>query len=134
MAKTFVQAGRRRQFVPTLSHKAGDLVYKEGFFGVAQDDAAFPSGSGAAASVADRPFVHILDGVWNLKANQFDASLVNAGAKIYAFPTYGATTLLIYKNAASLPASAVAIGRMWATAAAGASLLQAVLFGPENQQ
>ena len=135
MAKTFVHAGRRRSFVPTFAHKAGDLVFKDGFYGVLQDDAAWPSGTGAAASIPDRPVVQILDGVWDLKNNVFDASLINAGAKIYAYPTYGATTLLIFKNAASLPANAVAIGRAWATAAAGASpYLRAVLFGPENQQ
>lgn len=136
MARTFVNAGTRRQFTPLLSHKAGDLVYKDGFFGVAQDDAAFPSGSGAAASVADRPFMHILDGVWDLPANRFDASLWNAGDKVFAQATYGATSLLMYHNQASLIAGfatlAPAIGRLWATAAAGASLVRVALFGPQN--
>lgn len=133
MAKTFIEAGRRRQFVPTLSHKAGDLVYKDGYWGVTQDDSAFPSGTGAAASVADRPLVTVLDGVWDLKYNNFDASLVPAGQKVSAFPTYGATTARIFQNAASLPAGTFFIGRTWATAVAGASLLRVVLFGPENQ-
>lgn len=134
MAKTFIEAGRRRQFTPTLLHRAGDLVFNGGFFGVTQDDAAFPSGTGAAASVADRPLVIVLDGVWDLKNNVFDGSPINAGAKIYAAPTYGATSLQLFKNPASLGASAVAIGRMWATALAGASpYLRVALFGPENQ-
>lgn len=132
MARTFVHAGRRRQFNPTLSHKAGDLVYREGFYGVMQDDAAFPSGTGAAASVADRPVVQILDGVWDLKKNGFDASAWNTGVKVYAQPTYSATTLVLNGNGASLGAGAVAIGRVWATSPAGASLVRTQLW-PENQ-
>lgn len=133
MARTFVQAGRRRDFVPVHLHKAGDLVWKDGYYGVMQDDAAFPSGSGADATVADRPVVQILDGVWDLKGNLFDASLINAGKKIYSVPINQATTLQLFHNAASLAASAVAIGRAWATVPAGASLVRTVLFGPENQ-
>lgn len=132
MARTFVNAGRRRQFTPLLSHKSGDLVYKDGFYGVMQDDAAFPSGTGAAASVADRPVVQILDGVWDLKANAFDASAIGPGVKVYAQPTYSATTLLLYKNVASLGASVVAIGRTWATALAGASLIRVGLFAEND--
>jgi predicted RecA/RadA family phage recombinase len=131
MAKTFVNAGRRRQFTPTLAHRVGDLVYKDGFFGVAQDDVAFSS----SPTAVDRPFVHILDGVWDVPANRFDASLWNAGLKVYAQPTNGATSVLLYANAASLPASpaAVPVGRLWATAPAGASQVRLSLFGPENQ-
>lgn len=129
MAKTFVEAGRRRQFTPTLIHKAGDLAYNGGFYGVSQDDVAFNT---IAPTVA-RDHVILLDGVWDLPANSFDASLVPAGAKIYAQPTVSATSLVLFKNAASLGASAVAIGRVWATAAAGASLIRTALFGPENQ-
>jgi hypothetical protein len=132
MAKTFVNAGRRRQWVPTLMHRAGDFVYRDGFYGVVQDDSAFPSGTGAQASVADRPQMHILEGVWDLKYNAFDASLVVAGQKIWADPTYSATTLKLYHNSASLGASSAQVGRVWATAVAGASLLRVLLFDDQN--
>jgi len=129
MARTFVNAGRRRQWTPTLGHMAGDLVYKDGYYGVVQDDAAFSS----APTAADRPVVQILDGVWDLKGNLFDASLIYAGKKIYSVPITQATTLQLFHNTASLAASAVAIGRTWATAVAGATQVRVVLFGPENQ-
>lgn len=129
MARTFVQAGRRRQFTPTLAHKAGDLMYNGGYYGVNQDDVALNT---VAPTIA-RDHMIILDGVWDLPKNGFDASLINAGAKIYAQPTVSATTLVLFQNAASLGAGAVAIGRSWATAAAGASLIRTLLFGPENQ-
>lgn len=130
MAKTYVEAGRRKQFTPTLAHKAGDLGYIDGFFGVSQDDAVFQS---VAPSAAARDHVLILDGVWKLPANKFDASAVAAGVKVYADPTTRATSLLLYSNSASLSANAKAIGRTWATALAGASQIQVALFGPENQ-
>jgi len=129
MARTFVGAGRRRQFPLIVGFKAEHLIFREGFYGVSNDDAAWSS----APTAADRPGIMILDGVWDLPNNGFDASLINAGAKVYAVPTVGATTLILYKNPASLAASAVAIGRAWATAAAGASYIRTVLFGPENQ-
>jgi predicted RecA/RadA family phage recombinase len=130
MAKTYVEAGRRKQFTPTLLHRAGDLGYIDGFFGVSQDDAVFQSVNPSAAA---RDHVLILDGVWKLPANKFDASIAAAGVKVYADPTVRATSLLLYVNAASLSGTAKAIGRTWATAAAGASQLVVVLFGPENQ-
>jgi hypothetical protein len=84
--------------------------------------------------------MHILDGVWLLPYGThasgifgFDASIVPAGVKIYAAPITQATSLTLYRNTASLAASAVAIGRSWATAVAGATFLPVVLFGPENQ-
>lgn len=125
MAKTFVQAGRRRQFTPTVAYPVDALVFNEGFFGVSQDN-ALPGATGRAHMI-------ILDGVWDLKNAAHDASIINAGAKVYAVPDPAASSLVLYKNTASLAASAVAIGRVWATAPAGASLLRTVLFGPENQ-
>ena len=129
MARTFFHAGRRRQFTPTVTHKAGDLGYNGGFYGVSQDDAVFKS---VAPSTADREHVILLEGVWDLPNNAFDASIVNAGVKVYAQPTVSATSLVLFHNAASLGTGAVAVGRTWATAAAGASLIRVVLFGPEN--
>lgn len=130
MARTFVQPGRRLQFTPTLLHRAGHLAFYQGFYGVSQDDAVFtPSGG----TVAARDHMLILDGVWDLPRNGFDASAWPMGRKVYANPTHSATTLLLYQNTASLGASSVAIGRIWATSAAGASLARVVLFGPENQ-
>lgn len=125
MARTFVEAGRRRQFTPTVTHKKGDLAYNGGFFGVSQDDAVFQT---VAPSAAARDHMLILDGVWDLPNNAFDASLVNSGVKVYADPTVRATSLLLYHNAASLSAAAVVIGRTWATAAAGATLVRVALF------
>lgn len=137
MARTFVEAGRRRQFTPTLDQRAGWLVWKDGFYGVINDDTAYIGGATAIA----RDQMHILDGVWDLPYGShasapgagFDASLVPAGAKVYARPIHQASTLQLQQNAASLAASAVAIGRVWATAPAGATFLRVVLFGPENQ-
>ena len=127
MAKTFVNAGRRRQWTPTLAHKAGDLVYKDGFFGVAQDDVAFSS----SPTAVDRPFMHILDGVWDLP-NVFQGANIVGGARIFAAPTQQATSLLLYPGN-SIPSGAVAIGRLWATYVNGASYARVALFGPENQ-
>lgn len=137
MARTFVEAGRRRQFTPTVAHGVGALSFKDGFFGVNQDDAVFNSFSPSGAA---RDHMHILDGVWDLPYGSHAsgiyghaASLVPAGVKVYAVPINQATSLTLYSNAASLAASAVAIGRVWATAVAGATFIRTVLFGPENQ-
>lgn len=130
MARTFINAGRRRTFTPTVAHKAGDIGFNGGFYGISQDDAVFGS---VAPSAAAREHMLILDGVWDVPYNAFDASLVPAGAKIYAAPVVSATGLVLHHNPASLAASAVGIGRAWATAAAGASLIRLALFGPENQ-
>jgi hypothetical protein len=137
MARTFVEAGRRRQFTPSVSHGVGALSWKDGFFGVNQDDAVFNSFSPSAAA---RDHMHILDGVWDLPYGShasgiygFDASIVPAGKKINAVPINQASSLTLYQNTASLAASAVAIGRVWATAVAGATFIRVVLFGPENQ-
>lgn len=138
MARTFVEAGRRRQWTPTLQHRAGDLSWKDGFFGVNQDDAVFNSFSPSGAA---RDHMHILDGVWDLPYGShasnpgagFDASILPAGRKVYAAPILQASTLTLYQNTASLAASAVAIGRTWATVVAGATFARVALFGPENQ-
>lgn len=127
MARTYVGAGRRRSWTPTLGHKAGDLVYRNGFFGVSNDDAAFSS----APTAADRPFVTILDGVWDLP-NVFQGANIVDGARVFAAPSLFASSLTLYPGN-SIPSGAVAIGRLVATYVNGASYARVVLFGPENQ-
>jgi predicted RecA/RadA family phage recombinase len=125
MARTFVQAGRRRDFTPTVAYPKEYLIFNGGFYGVSQDNALI--------GATGRLHMIILDGVWDLPNAQFDASIALPGAKIYAVPDAAASGLTLYKNTASLAASAVAIGELWATAAVSASLARVVLFGPENQ-
>lgn len=120
MARTFVQGGRRRDFTPTLAHKAGDLVYAEGFFGVAQDDAVIASGSDKA-----RPLPLIMEGVWDLPSNTFlDVAVAQpAGRTIFAAPTHIATSVAL-TPAGSTPTGAIAIGAVWSTYAANASYIR----------
>jgi len=127
MARTFVGAGRRRQFFPTLMHRAGDLVYHQGYFGVSNDDSAIAINP----TSVDRPFVQILDGVWDLPQVFQGANIVN-GARIFAAPTHIATSLTLYPGN-SIPSGAVAVGRLMATYVNGATYARVVLFGPENQ-
>lgn len=129
MARTFIGAGRRRSFTPTVRNMAGDLIYKEGFYGVSQDDAVFtPSGG----TIAARPLVQILDGVWDLPANLGFATAINPGIRLYGDPTYSATSVKLWPEA-SAGTGAKLVGRVWATAVSGATLVRTVLFGPENQ-
>lgn len=127
MARTYIGAGRRRSFNPTLMHRAGDLVYKDGFFGVSNDDAAITTNP----TSVDRPFVQILDGVWDLP-QIFQGANIVAGARIFAAPSHTATSLTLYPGN-SIPSGAVPVGRLMATYANGASYARVVLFGPENQ-
>lgn len=127
MARTYIGAGRRRSWTPTLWHRAGDLVYHQGFFGVGNDDAAFST----SPTVADRPFVQILDGVWDLP-QVFQGANIAAGKLVFAAPSHTATSLTLYPGI-SVPSGAVAVGRLIATYVNGASYARVVLFGPENQ-
>jgi len=127
MARTFIGAGRRRSWVPTLYHRAGDLVYHQGFFGVSNDDAAISSNP----TTFDRPFVQILDGVWDLP-QVFQGANIPAGKLVFAAPSLTATSLTLFPGI-SVPSGAVAIGRLMATYVNGASYARVVLFGPENQ-
>lgn len=121
MARSFVQAGRRRQFTAHALHKAGDLVYADGFFGVMQDD---------VRTVGDQA-MHILDGVWDL-ALPFRGDDINPGVIVYAAKT--PSIALTPYPAGSAPSGGFAIGRSWATYVDSASgPLRTVLFGPENQ-
>lgn len=120
MSRTFIEAGRRYQFTAANAHKAGDLVWAEGYYGIVQDDNA-----------ADALAVMILEGVWDVK-NIYGGPFI-PGTKVYAVPADAATTGRVYMNAASLPASAVAIGRVWhATVAASAAtaVARVQLFNP----
>ena len=122
MARTFINAGRRRQYTATVVNKAGDLVYKEGFFGVQQDD-----------SIVGLLTMHILEGVWDLpNVNNAAAISIAAGAKVWAAPSVVATSLTLYPGI-SVPSGGAAIGRLWSTYASGASYARVALFGPENQ-
>jgi len=127
MARTYIGAGRRRSWTPTLGHHAGDLVYHQGYWGVSNDDAAFSS----SPTAADRPFVQILDGVWDLP-NVFQGANIVNGARIFAAPSLTSTSLTLYPGN-SVPSGAVAVGRLMATYVNGATYARVVLFGPENQ-
>jgi len=120
MSRTFVHAGRRRTFTPTVINAAGDLVYQNGFFGVVQDTTRV----GALAAM-------VLEGVHELK-NVYGSNL-NPGVKVSAAPSVFASSLLIYPPA-SLPAGAVAIGRVWATspASSASATLKVQLFNPNQ--
>lgn len=119
MSRTFIAAGRRRAFTPTVAYAAGDLVYHQGFFGVVQDDVA-----------ANTLGTLILDaGVQELK-NVFGSN-INPGTKIYAAPSVIATSLLLYP-AASVPSGGIQIGRAWATspASSATATLKVAFFHP----
>lgn len=121
MSRTFIAAGRRRAFTPTVAYKAGDLVYHNGFYGVVQDDVA-----------ANKLGTLVLDaGVQELK-NIFGSNL-NPGVKVYAAPSVIATTLLIYP-AGSTPSGANPVGRVWATspASTASATIKVAVFHPNE--
>jgi predicted RecA/RadA family phage recombinase len=114
VSNNFVHAGRRRQVTSVQLHKAGDLVYYDGYFGVVQDD---------VETVGDQLTI-ILEGVWNLKRGA--AHVVGSqGQRFYAYPTAQATTLQLWGSFAS---GAYPVGRAFATPATLAVKLQ--LFNP----
>jgi hypothetical protein len=123
MARTYIGAGRRRSWVPTLAHKAGSLIYHQGFFGVTNDDAAFST----APTVADRPIVQILDGLWDLSP-VFQGANIGAGKLIYAAPSLTVLSLTLYPFI-SIPSGAIPIGRLMATYVNGATFARVALFG-----
>lgn len=110
MSNNFVHAGRRKQVTSVQLHKAGDLVYYDGYFGVVQDD---------VKTVGDQLTI-ILEGVWNLKRGA--AHVVGTpGVRYYAYPTAQATTLQLF---ASFASGAYPIGRSWVTTATGTAKIQ----------
>jgi predicted RecA/RadA family phage recombinase len=121
MSRTFIAAGRRRAFTPSVAHKAGELCYDLGYFGVVQDDVA---ASALGTLVLDA-------GVQELK-NVFGSNL-NPGVSIYAAPSVIATSLLLYPLG-STPSGAVAVGRVWATspASSATATLKVLLYHPNT--
>lgn len=119
MSRTFVSAGRRRSFTPTVAYKAGDLAWFQGFYGIVQDDIA-----------ANELGVLVLDaGVQELK-NVFGSNIA-VGVKVYAAPSVIATSLLVYP-APSVPAGGNPIGRVWATspASSATATIKVAMFHP----
>jgi predicted RecA/RadA family phage recombinase len=120
MSQSFVAAGRRRTFTAAVDHKAGDLAYHQGFFGIVQDDIA-----------AGTLGVLVLDaGVQALKSVY--GSNLNPGVKVYAWPTETSTTLQVFP-AASVPTTVpVPVGRVWATspASSATATVKVAMFHP----
>lgn len=120
MSRTRVHGGRRRTFTPTVANAAGDLVYNQGFFGVLTDNAVV----GRLAQIS-------LEEVHEFK-NVFGSN-IPPGTKVSAAPSITATSLTIYPPA-SLPAGAVAFGRVWATspASSATATIKVQLFNPNQ--
>jgi predicted RecA/RadA family phage recombinase len=119
MAKNYIHAGRRlNRVLFTVAHKAGELVYEKGFYGVVQDDVA----AGGFGTL-------ILDGVWLL--SRVPATLAQGG-KVFAPATEVATSLPLITAATIGVASAghFAIGRAIATGNASVARIQ--LFNPNQ--
>jgi len=120
MSRTFVHAGRRRTFTPSVINAAGDLIFQQGFFGVLQDNA-----------VVGRLNHMILEGVHELK-NVYGSN-INPGVLVSAAPSVFASTHTIYP-APSVPASGRVIGRVWATspASSATATIKVQLFNPNQ--
>jgi predicted RecA/RadA family phage recombinase len=110
MSRSFVSAGRRLKFTPAVAHKAGELVYHQGFYGIVQDDVA-AAGLGTL----------ILDAGVQILKNVYGSNL-NPGVKVWAWATVIASTLQVFP-AGSVPTTVnmAAIGRVWATSPASSA-------------
>lgn len=120
MSRTAVSGGRRLNILSApVVHAAGDLVYYNGFYGMAQDD-----------WVVGRPCVLILDAGEQRLANIYGSTIAQ-GVKVYAAPSAIATSLLVYP-AVSVPSGANPIGRVTATggASSATATLKVALFHP----
>lgn len=120
MSVTGVSGGRRLNILSApVAHDAGDLVYYNGFYGMAQDD-----------WVVGRPAVLILDAGEQKLKNIFGSTLAQ-GTKMYAAPSAIATSLLLYP-AISIPSGANPVGRVTATgvASSATATLKVALFHP----
>lgn len=82
MASNRVHGGNRIKVLSSAAHKAGDLVYERGFYGVVQDDV---SGAGVLMTL-------ILDGVWRLPRVP---ATIAMGKILAAEATISATTLVL---------------------------------------
>lgn len=124
MSVTEIENGDRRTYKAVTAHKAGDLVYSEGFYGHCQDDIA-----------AGELGMMILNKVWRF-ANV--PSTLAAGTVVAAPATEQATTLPIGIWSAAAAASGVVpgnattgwnpIGRVWETGNGSLAAIQ--LFNP----
>lgn len=121
--RTGVNSGRRLNIASApVAHAAGDFVYHNGFFGMAQDD-----------WIVGRPAVLIMDaGVQALK-NIFGSTLAQ-GIRVFAAPSQIATSAQIFPEI-SIPSGAKAIGRVAATgvASSATATLRVSLFHPNDQ-
>lgn len=113
MSRTFVSAGKRLNVLSApVVHAAGDLIFHNGFYGVAQDN-----------WVVGRPAVLIMDAGEQRLKNIFGSTIAQ-GVKMFAAPSAIATSLLLYP-APSVPSGGNPVGRV--TATGGASLATATL-------
>lgn len=116
MATNSVHAGDRIEIVSFgAAHKAGDLVYEQGWYGVVEEDVA----------AGKRGYI-IPGRVWLLP--RVPSSNLAAGTAIYAFPTTSSTGLLL---AAGATTGYNKIGR---TIATGNASVAPVLLGHPNLQ
>lgn len=114
MSRTFISAGRRLNVLSApIAHSAGDLLYHNGFYGVAQDD-----------WIVGRPAVLVMEAGEQSLKNIFGSTFA-MGTKVFALPTAMATSLLIYPAVSAPSGFANPIGRV--TATGGASSATAVL-------
>ena len=119
MAGNAVHAGRRLRMLFAVAHKAGDLVYAKGFYGVVQDDVA-----------AGKYGTLILEGAWLLP--RVAATL--AQGTVVAAPASEIATSLPLGAVASMGVVASAgwnpVGRVIATG--NGSLAKVQLFNPNQ--
>jgi predicted RecA/RadA family phage recombinase len=115
MARNAVHAGVRLRMFFATTHKAGDLVYCKGFYGVVQDDIKVAGSWGTL----------ILNRAWLLA--RVPASNIAQGTALFAPATEIATTLPLSAGATT---GYNAIGRSIATG--NASVVKAVLFHPNS--
>lgn len=120
MARNYVhRAGRLGNVIFTVAHKAGELVYEKGFYGVVQDDVA----AGAKGTL-------LLEGAWLLSRVP---ATVAMGTKLYAPATEVATSLPLISIAATIGQASAghnAVGRVIATGNATVARVQ--LFNPNS--
>jgi len=117
MSRNFVHRGARLGMViMTVAHKAGELVYEKGFYGVVQDDVA----AGAKGTL-------LMEGVWLLPRV---ASTLAQGVKLHAPATEIATSLPLIAAATNGQATTGwnPVGRVIATG--NASVARVQLFNP----
>lgn len=121
MATNSVHASRRLRVLFGADHKANDLVYQDGFYGVVQDDVK----SGKWGTL-------ILEGAWALPRGP---NTLAAGTRVAAPATVQATTLPIGAGAATVGAGATAAWNVFGrTIATGGptGVVKVQLFNPNQ--